>query len=584
MPKASLESWHVSRREFLAMTAATIGSAAIPYSGATAQGPAKWHRINLSDPKTSQADKDRVLASYKKAIRAMLTLPPDNALNWYRNALIHTVDCPHGSWWFFVWHRGYLGWFERKCRELSGDPEFALPYWDWTTTLTEQRVPCVPDYMFDDVLDPNNDAFISAGGVGNHDDFKNKFKDAVRKLDYWDIKLLSNGSLDLRSKYAQLLGRGIRFPDDLWFDIIENPAGQFFFDQPNARGPTKDKPQLDAFAQKAVSKQTILDALAPRDFITFASAKAIGGHNLQNVGFGVLEGSPHNLVHNSVGSPAGFMGNYLSPVDPIFFLHHANLDRLWDVWTRKQEAHKNPDRYPTLPDGYLNPPSDADCEDPNFTPKSDYDLWSCEPFVFFVDEKGNPVTKTHAGDYATISNFNYDYQPGSGEEVAPVAAMAAAPAVAGVQRFSAQIANPSLSATQAASGAVVVPQALLQAGAEPGAPKLFAKIMVAFPPLGHSTLTALVNAPPGVADFGPSSPYFAGTLAMFGTHVLQAPVTFTVPLSEPINALRSSNQLAMNQPLEIRVVPSVPSAMPHAAIARAAAPRAEVLSIVVEAH
>jgi tyrosinase len=93
-------------------------------------------------------------------------------------------------------------------------------------------------------------------------------------------------------------------------------------------------------------------------------------------------------------------------------------------------------------------------------------------------------------------------------------------------------------------------------------------------------LTVLINAPPGATDIGPSSPYFAGTLAMFGTHILRAPVKFTVPLSGPVNALRSSNQLAMSQPLDIRVVPS---AMPHAAMARAAA-KAEVVSIVVEAH
>jgi len=578
------ESWHVSRREFLTTTAAWIGSAAIPsISAAPVQGAARWTRINLSDPNTPQAKKDQLLGSYKKAIRAMLALPPDNALNWYRNAFIHTADCPHGNWWFFVWHRGYLGWFEKKCRELSGDPDFALPYWDWTTTLTDKRVPCVPDYMFDDVLDPKNQAFIDAGGIGNHDDFKSKFKDAVRKLDYWDLN--PDGSLNPFGKYAHLLARGIRSPDDLWFDIIENPAGQFFFDQANARGPTKLMPELvDPATQKAVSLPTILDALSPRDFITFASFKVrtfpgVGAHNTQNVGFGVLEGQPHNLVHNSVGFPKGFMGNFLSPVDPIFFLHHANLDRLWDIWTRKQTAHKNPNQYPILPDGYLNP---QNCDDPDFGPKSDYDFWSCETFLFFVDEKGKPVTKTKASDYATIGDFNYDYQPGSGEEVVPPAtAIVAAPALAEIQRFAAQITAPSLSTTQAASGAVTVPPALLQAAAEPGAPKLFAKITVIFPPIGHAPLDVLINVPPGATDIGPLSPFFAGALEMFGTHILQGPVTFTVSLSTPLNTLRANKQLDVNRPLDIRVVPS---AMPQTAMAHAAAPRAEVVSIVVEAH
>lgn len=550
MREKSFDSWQMSRRHLLSTSAAALGSAIIPHSGAAAQGAAKWRRVNISDSNTPQAVKDRVLGSYKKAISEMLKLPPEDPRNWYRNALVHTLDCPHGNWWFLVWHRGYIGWFERICRELSGDPDFALPYWDWT------KEPSVPLAMFEDVLDPNNAKFI-----GKHDDFKNLFKDAVRKADYWSLK--PDGSLDPNGQYAQLLARGIRFPDDLWFDINENPAGPDFFDQPQARGLKKDNPNFDDSTKFDVSLPTILAALGPRDFITFASPRASGGHNVQVVGFGVLEGFPHNQVHNCVGgacnNTAGFMQNFLSPVDPIFFLHHANIDRLWDVWTRKQEAFGGA----ALPVG------------------ADLARWSGENFLFFVDEKKQPVTKT-AGAYAKIGDFNYDYQPGgSGEEVIPTAAIAAAPAIAQVQRFSAQITTPSLSATQAAGGAVTVPPALLQAGAEPGAPKLFAKITVAFPPLGHAPLTVLLNAPPGSMDAGPSSPYFAGTLAMFGTQIMHGPVTFTVPLSTPLNALRSSNRLAMNAPLDIRVVPS---AAPHAAMAREAAASAEVISIVVEAH
>lgn len=43
----------------------------------------------------------------------------------------------------------------------------------------------------------------------------------------------------------------------------------------------------------------------------------------------LLEAAPHNPVHNLIG---GFMANMQSPVDPIFFLHHANVDRLWHAW------------------------------------------------------------------------------------------------------------------------------------------------------------------------------------------------------------------------------------------------------------
>ena len=60
---------------------------------------------------------------------------------------------------------------------------------------------------------------------------------------------------------------------------------------------------------------------------------------------------------------------------------------------------------PILPNGYLvQPPVKG----------TDYHAWSTEPFLFFTDFRKQPVTKTKAGDYATIGEFSYDYQPGTG--------------------------------------------------------------------------------------------------------------------------------------------------------------------------
>jgi hypothetical protein len=45
---------------------------------------------------------------------------------------------------------------------------------------------------------------------------------------------------------------------------------------------------------------------------------------------GSLEGLPHNWVHVLVG---GWMGSVPTAAqDPIFFLHHCNMDRLWNLW------------------------------------------------------------------------------------------------------------------------------------------------------------------------------------------------------------------------------------------------------------
>ena len=60
-----------------------------------------------------------------------------------------------------------------------------------------------------------------------------------------------------------------------------------------------------------------------------------------------LENGPHGNVHMQVGMVNGVreaMGNIrVSPADPIFWLHHAQIDRLWSLW-----QVQNPGRNPTL--------------------------------------------------------------------------------------------------------------------------------------------------------------------------------------------------------------------------------------------
>lgn len=43
----------------------------------------------------------------------------------------------------------------------------------------------------------------------------------------------------------------------------------------------------------------------------------------------LIENQPHNPVHDLIG---GIMSTMQSPLDPIFFLHHANIDRLTHAW------------------------------------------------------------------------------------------------------------------------------------------------------------------------------------------------------------------------------------------------------------
>ena len=93
----------VSRRRFVG-TAGAAAIAATPAGIARAQTKPRYTRYNVTSAKGQE-----MLASYAIAVEKLMNLPPEGPRNWFRYAFVHTLDCPHGNWWFFDWHRGYMG-------------------------------------------------------------------------------------------------------------------------------------------------------------------------------------------------------------------------------------------------------------------------------------------------------------------------------------------------------------------------------------------------------------------------------------------------------------------------------------------
>ena len=83
-----------------------------------------------------------------------------------------------------------------------------------------------------------------------------------------------------------------------------------------------------------------LDALNTKPFIGGDGRTAPAGFGGPETTFshfgrlsGKLEELPHNFVHGIIGGGSGAMGDpNTAALDPIFWLHHANIDRLWQVW------------------------------------------------------------------------------------------------------------------------------------------------------------------------------------------------------------------------------------------------------------
>ncbi len=79
-------------------------------------------------------------------------------------------------------------------------------------------------------------------------------------------------------------------------------------------------------------RASVFEALEKNTFSTFRPALE-GGAGL----------SPGNLgMHNGIhGWVSGDMGAMSSPNDPIFFMHHAQIDRIWAIWQRKHPGVAN---------------------------------------------------------------------------------------------------------------------------------------------------------------------------------------------------------------------------------------------------
>jgi hypothetical protein len=117
---------------------------------------------------------------------------------------------------------------------------------------------------------------------------------------------------------------------------------------------------------------------------------------------GVLERGPHDAIHVLLGGRndgacrRGLMSDpACAALDPVFWLHHANVDRLWDQWLAQG--------------GRADPAAPA---------------WLDRPFSFH-DETGAPITLTAADVVDAAGRLGYRY--GVEDPAGPVHRGAAAP-------------------------------------------------------------------------------------------------------------------------------------------------------------
>jgi tyrosinase len=111
-----------------------------------------------------------------------------------------------------------------------------------------------------------------------------------------------------------------------YWDYYTNPSLPVEFTNPASYNPL--------YAPRVNTNVSAALTLAP-----FANTVTNMQRGLANAFEPSLESMPHNPVHNIIGN---VMANMQSPIDPIFWLHHANIDRLWTAWQQSGGGRSTP--------------------------------------------------------------------------------------------------------------------------------------------------------------------------------------------------------------------------------------------------
>jgi tyrosinase len=171
-----------------------------------------------------------------------------------------------------------------------------------------------------------------------------------------------------------------------------------------------------------------------------------------------------------------------------------------------------------------------------------------EPFLFFADGKGNPVTGK-AGDYFDMTPFEYEYEPGFGEDIVTPSPATDTKSTSSLSR----------AVVKGNVGSASVPTTALKSHLSAiRAPEIFAEITLPVPHVGSAAreFDVIVNAPAGLTRVSADSPYYAGTIAFFGNmrHMVDDEATFSVPL--PRSPATFADVGSVTSTVNIRIVPS----------------------------
>jgi tyrosinase len=219
----------------------------------------------------------------------------------------------HGGPAFLPWHRLMLTGLEAQLQRVLNDPNFGLPYWDWSidASLIGGPASSVIWHNQPDTMGGEGDPITTGPLVFNPAD-----PTSFRVL----IETDPNGALRQTSRgLRRRFGTG---------GVTNLPNGQQVLAAFNILPAPFGDPSLATYDSDPWDSQRSTKGFRNRL------------EGWQDTGVGWIGTGLHNQVHVWVG---GDMGPASSPNDPVFFLHHCNVDRLWERWMNINGRNYLPD-------------------------------------------------------------------------------------------------------------------------------------------------------------------------------------------------------------------------------------------------
>jgi len=294
----------------------------MPTTGPIRTGPSITYdapavnRVRQSVTSLNQDQKDRLV----QAILLLKATPSpwdsrfswyDNFVWWHRKAFACEVDQAHMRPAFLPWHRQFIFMFESALRVVSHDDTITLPYWDWTD-------PAARKVIF-------SNAFMGPNGSASH---HWAVVSGPFRAGRWHLNVRDPKANDpLRTTY--LSRHFASWPKQTGLPTVA---------QVNAAlaAPSYDVAPYGPSSNVKTSFRNNIEG-----WRGFSGMKCTSGFMVPvRVKGNTQPNRLHNSVHLWVGGAigpkkaggGGTMDLSTSPNDPTFWLHHANIDRLWSKW------------------------------------------------------------------------------------------------------------------------------------------------------------------------------------------------------------------------------------------------------------